>query len=75
MAAPLRRETHAARPDGPLAISHYTGRGEHRQPRRYDFIYATPDFVVDDVRYLHEEATAAGSDHALVVADLQLPGY
>ncbi len=30
----------------------------------------TRDFVVRDVRYLYEDAVAAGSDHALVVADL-----
>lgn len=35
-----------------------------------DFIYITPDFAVSEVRYVYEEAIQAGSDHALVVADL-----
>jgi hypothetical protein len=32
-----------------------------------------PDFAVSEVRYLYEEAIQAGSDHALVVADLNHP--
>ena len=61
------------RPQGPLAVSYKT-RGEHGVPglHRYDHIYASwPDFRVNDVRYLYEEACAAGSDHALVAADLE----
>jgi hypothetical protein len=52
----------------------YKTRGEHGVPglHRYDHIYANwPDFRVRDIRYLYEEACAAGSDHALVVADLE----
>jgi hypothetical protein len=32
--------------------------------------YATPDFTVTQVDYLYDEAIKAGSDHALVVAEL-----
>jgi hypothetical protein len=67
--ARIRRE----RPRGPLAVSYMT-RGEHGAPglHRYDHIYASwPDFRVNDVRYLYDQARAAGSDHALVVADLE----
>jgi hypothetical protein len=62
-----------ARPDGPLAISHFTGRsgGSLGTPHRYDSIWATPEFEVADVSYLYDEAVAAGSDHAAVVVDLQ----
>ncbi len=60
-----------ARPNGPLKISFKQGAKEYR----YDHIYATPDFDVLDVDYQYGAATAAGSDHALVVAQLELPEY
>jgi endonuclease/exonuclease/phosphatase family metal-dependent hydrolase len=67
----LHKAARTARPDGPLEVSHYT----EATARRYDHIYATPDFAVTNVRYLFDEAIAAKSDHALVVADLDLAGY
>lgn len=58
-------------PQGPLAVSYDRGRLKKVFiPCRYDFIYITPDFAVSGIRYLYEEAIQAGSDHALVVADL-----
>ena len=63
-------EIRAERPTGPLHISHHTNPG--RNPRRYDAIWASPHFGVDNVTYIYEEALAAGTDHALVVADLKL---
>jgi hypothetical protein len=68
---PSRMEAVAGeRPDGPLAISHRTRGG---RPVRYDFILATsPAVDVVDVQYLYDEAIEAGSDHALVVADLSI---
>ena len=61
-------------PQGPLAVSYNRGWGKKVFiPCRYDFIYITPDFEVSEVRYLYEEAIQAGSDHALVVADLNNP--
>jgi hypothetical protein len=61
-------------PQGPLAVSYNRGWGKKVFiPCRYDFIYITPDFEVSEVRYLYEEAIQAGSDHALVVADLNHP--
>jgi endonuclease/exonuclease/phosphatase family metal-dependent hydrolase len=62
-------EISSLRPSGPLRVSHRTGK--QRDPRRYDAIWASPHFTVDDVTYLYEEAISAGSDHALVVAELQ----
>jgi hypothetical protein len=53
-----------------LAVSHRTGTT--RNARRYDAIWATDDFVVVDVRYHYEDAVQAGSDHALVLADLDV---
>jgi len=60
------------RPQGPLAISYTRGRGKQLTPCRYDLISITPDIMVENVRYFYEEALHAGSDHALVVADLML---
>lgn len=56
------------RPDGPLAISYRTGdQDQHRY--RFDQIWLTPDFEVQSVRYLYDEAIAAGTDHALVLIE------
>jgi endonuclease/exonuclease/phosphatase family metal-dependent hydrolase len=58
-------------PQRPLAVSYNRGWGKQVFiPCRYDFIYITPDFATTEVRYLYNEAMQAGSDHALVVADL-----
>lgn len=65
----VRRE----RPEGPLAVSYDRGRlSGGSVPCRYDVIYATRDFVVEDVQYLYRASLDAGSDHALVYADLTL---
>jgi endonuclease/exonuclease/phosphatase family metal-dependent hydrolase len=61
----------AERPRGPLATSHFRGRGVKRTACRYDFIYASSHFAVDEVTYLMDEAVKAGSDHALVIAQLR----
>lgn len=58
------RET---RSGGPLAISHHVSA----QPVRHDHLWATRDLTVLDVRYLYDDAVAAGSDHALVLTDLE----
>jgi hypothetical protein len=60
------------RPSGPLAVSHLRGRGDRRTECRYDHVLASPQFVVEGVGYLWDEARAAGSDHALVAAELVL---
>lgn len=64
------RQIRESFPEGPLAISHRTGTP--RNPRRYDAIWASPHFSVKDVQYLYEPAVEAGSDHALVLSDLEL---
>lgn len=62
------------RPFGPLAVSHRTGRRKTHPgtDRRFDSIWVSPEIEVRNVGYLDEEALAAGSDHAAVVADLVL---
>ncbi len=60
------------RPNGPLEISHYRGRGAQRTACRYDFIFVSPDIRVERVKYIFDPAL---SDHALVVGHLaHLPG-
>lgn len=56
-----------SRPEGPLRVSYKT---RPDKPYRYDAIWITPDFGVDGIEYRYDEAIAAGTDHALVVADL-----
>jgi endonuclease/exonuclease/phosphatase family metal-dependent hydrolase len=63
----------AERENGPLAVSHRTGKTETRpgNPQRFDHILATQgDFWVVDASYDYAGALAAGSDHALVTATL-----
>ena len=59
--------------DGPLAVSfeRHGGRG-HRVPCRYDAIYATPEWHVDDADYHYDAGRAAGSDHGYVTATLRI---
>jgi endonuclease/exonuclease/phosphatase family metal-dependent hydrolase len=61
----------ASRPTGPLALSHIRGNKHKRTECRYDFVYHTPGISVESISYLYEEALAAGSDHAVVTAELR----
>lgn len=63
----LARQVRVERPDGPLAITHRRGGIDCR----YDAIYASPEFAVQDVEHQWDQARAAGSDHALVRATLR----
>jgi exonuclease III len=40
--------------------------------KRYDFIYASPQFKPLGVQYLLDESILASSDHALVIADFEI---
>lgn len=51
----------------PLAVSFMT---EHI-PRRYDYIYSLPRWLVRKVAYKYDEALNATSDHAIVIGDFQ----
>jgi endonuclease/exonuclease/phosphatase family metal-dependent hydrolase len=64
----------AARPNGPLAISHVRGSRRKMTECRYDFIYSTPDVGVEKVVYVFDDTIRAVSDHALVIADLVVQG-
>jgi hypothetical protein len=62
------------RPNGPLAISHRTGRrkGFLGVERRFDAVWLTPHFRVEEVAYPYEASIEAGSDHSAVVVDISL---
>lgn len=62
----------AMRPNGPLAVSHVRGNSRKWTECRYDFIYVSTDIRVHHVDYVFDGAIRAASDHALVVADLEL---
>ena len=59
------------RPDGPLAVSHRTGKRRDSPgfPRRFDGLWISPEIEVSSISYHYEAAIAAGSDHALVVGE------
>ncbi|RIE15519.1 hypothetical protein SMC1_10045 [Candidatus Cryosericum septentrionale] len=59
-------------PNGPLADSYHRGRKGKYLRCRYDSIHVSPGIGVIDVHYLYEEAVRASSDHALVIADVEL---
>lgn len=61
-------------PDGPLAVSHRTGKRKEFKgnARRYDAVWVSNHYDVHNVKYLYEESVASGSDHSLVVVDLNL---
>jgi hypothetical protein len=67
-----RADVLGRRPAGPLAVSYVSGDGRGATACRYDHVLVSPDFEVDDVRHLYDEAVAAGSDHALVLAELRI---
>jgi len=52
---------------GPLATTHVLSRS--KTPVRYDQIWLSPQFKVKKVEHLYDEAIAAGTDHALVIAE------
>ena len=59
-------------PNGPLADSYHRGRRGKYLRCRYDSIRVSSGVHVVDVRYLYDDAIRAGSDHALVIADIEL---
>jgi hypothetical protein len=63
----------AKHPSGPLAITYRTGRRKNGWPgtgRRFDSIWITRHWTVQRISHLYDEGIAAGSYHAVIVADL-----
>jgi hypothetical protein len=68
----LDRDALASCPEnGPLAVSHVT----NGTPRRYDFIYVPVSWNVIEVSYDMDRAKSAGSDHAVVTAQVEIPTH
>jgi len=65
----------ASQPSGPLATTHRTGRRKNSPGtgRRFDSVWVSRHWVVRHIEHLYEEGVAAGSDHAPVMVDLELP--
>lgn len=61
-----------AKTDEPLAVSYIRGHGDKAIKCRYDFICATPDISVEKVEYVDKASWHGLSDHAMVVADLEV---
>jgi len=53
---------------GPSAVSYVRGD----TPDRFDYVLASPEFAVRSVVYDYQGATAAGSDHAFLAAELSI---
>lgn len=66
-----RRFLQRCSPEGPLDVSFVRGHGSRSARCRYDFIYVTPDIEPLFVQYRYSDALLAGSDHAIVIADLR----
>jgi hypothetical protein len=60
-------------PDGPLRVSHRTGKrgGSQGRPHRYDSIWITDHFTVEKIEYHYDEACRL-SDHALIHSVFEL---
>lgn len=61
-----------SRPEGPVAISHVRGHGATRIPDRFDYLMVSDECDVLEVTYDYRGAVNAGSDHALVCAQLEI---
>lgn len=72
----LRARIQRESPDGPLAVSHRTGKRKSSPgtPRRFDTLWISPGLKVRSAIYDYDGAIAAGSDHALVIADVVTEG-
>jgi hypothetical protein len=54
----------------PLTVSHKVNK---KFDRRYDFIFINHQkFRIINVEYLYEDSINAGSDHAMVICDVQI---
>jgi hypothetical protein len=55
-----------------LALAYTTSGGGEAGRRRFDSMWASPEFLRHDFSTHYEDALAAGTDHAMLVADLEL---
>ncbi len=57
--------------EGFITVSHVLRGGRNK---RYDYIMITPHFNLVSMDYRYEDALNHGSDHAVLVADLEWGG-
>ena len=55
-----------------LALTYTTHGGGPAGRRRFDSMWASPEFTLRDFRTHYEDPLAAGTDHAMLVGDLEL---
>jgi hypothetical protein len=55
-----------------LAVTYTTHGGGPPGRRRFDSMWATPEFALRAFSTHYEDALAVGTDHAMLVADLEL---
>lgn len=68
----LMRDGTAAATATYLALTYTTRNGGAAGRRRFDSIWATPEFALRRIATHYEEALAAGTDHAMLVADIEI---
>jgi exonuclease III len=68
----LRERIVRLRPQGPLAVSYQRGVQGRITACRYDHILVSPEIHVSAMGYEYADAVGAGSDHALVWAELSV---
>lgn len=69
----IAKKFRKARPHGPLAVTHRRGSKEdNRIDCRYDLIYGTDHFRPVHFDHPFQDSIKAGSDHSIVVADLEI---
>jgi endonuclease/exonuclease/phosphatase family metal-dependent hydrolase len=66
----LYKQRVSKKPQEPLAVSYVRKPGKTKD--RFDYIFISDEFEVIDCRYDYDGATAAGSDHAIVVSKLRV---
>lgn len=60
------------RPQGPLAVSYVRGSKQNSIEDRFDYVFVSEEIEVAECSYNYQGATAAGSDHGIVTAELRL---
>lgn len=58
------------RPHGPLAVSYVRGSGKKPVEDRFDYVFVSDEIDVRGCFYNYEGAIDAGSDHAIVIANM-----
>ncbi len=64
-------EIRRRRPHGPLATTYVRG-SNYPVPDRFDVVMVSPSVKVNSISHGYEDALAAGSDHAFVVAEVDI---